>query len=128
MIIRPELYDTYEKKDVQLPVDRLVCLVLGGSLGARKINQAVWTSLEDLPRHFTVVHICGKKNRNPHIPYFERYHQIKFTSEIGQYLAVADVVVTRCGSNATAEVLSLGKNMVCIPITSKSSRGEQEQN
>lgn len=128
MMIRPELYDTFTKKDLQLPTDRPVCLILGGSLGAMKINQAVWNGLEDLTDRYTVIHICGRNNKNPHIPESQRYHQIEFTSEIGQYLSVADVVVTRCGSNATAEGLSLGKHMVCIPITSRSSRGEQEQN
>lgn len=128
MIIRPELYNTYEKKELHLPADRPVCLVLGGSLGAPKINQVVWSGLEDLTHRFTVVHICGRKNKNPHIPDSEQYHQIEFISEIGPYMAVADVVVTRCGSNAISEGLSLGKHMVCIPIDSKLSRGEQEQN
>lgn len=128
MIIRPELYDAYEKRGLRLSPGRPVCLVLGGSSGAMKINQAVWAGLEDLTSRFTVIHICGRKNRNPQIQNFERYHQIEFASKIGQFLSVADVVVTRCGSNAIAEGLSLGKHMVCIPITSKSSRGEQEQN
>lgn len=128
LMIRPELYEPFEKGDLQLPTEPPVCLCLGGSLGAMKINQTVWDGLEALTKHYTVIHICGRKNKNPHIPESERYHQIEFTSEIGPYLSVADVVVTRCGSNATAECLSLGKRMVCIPITSKSSRGEQEQN
>lgn len=128
MIIRPDLYNTLEKKDLQLPADRPVCLILGGSLGARKINQSVWQGLKDLTDRYTVIHICGRNNKNPCIPESQRYQQIEFTSAIGQYLSAADVVVTRCGSNAIAEGLCLGKHMVCIPITSKSSRGEQEQN
>lgn len=128
MIIRPELYNTFEEKDLQISTEHPVCLIFGGSLGAMKINQAVWQGLKDLTDHYTVIHICGKNNKNLCIPESERYHQIEFTSEIGQYLSIADVVVTRCGSNAIVEGLSLGKHMVCIPITSKSSRGEQEQN
>lgn len=128
MIIRPELYDIFTKKDLQLPTDHPVCLILGGSLGAMRINQAVWDGLKDLTAFYTVIHVCGRNNKNPHIPDSPRYHQIEFTSEIGQYLSVADVVVTRCGSNATVEGLSLGKHLVCVPITSRSSRGEQEQN
>lgn len=128
MMIRPELYDTFEKEDLNLPSDCPVCLILGGSLGAGKINQAVWQGLKELTDRYTVIHICGRNNKNPNIQESSRYHQIEFISEIGPYLSAADVVVTRCGSNAIAEGLSLGKHMVCIPIPSRSSRGEQEQN
>lgn len=128
MMIRPELYDTYEMEELQFSPGLPVCLILGGSLGAMKINRAVWNSLEDLTARFTVIHICGRENRNPDVPDTERYHQMEYTSMIGRYLSAADVVVTRCGSNAIAEGLSLGKHMVCIPITSRSSRGEQEKN
>lgn len=128
MLIHPRLFDVYGKEDLRLPPDRPVCLILGGSSGSMRINQAVWNGLEALTSRYTVIHICGRNNQNPNMPESERYRQIEFTSRIGPYLSVADVVVTRCGSNATAECLSLGKHMVCIPISSKSSRGEQEQN
>lgn len=128
MIIRPELYDLFDRKDLQLPADRPVCLVLGGSQGAMKINQTVWQGIRELTDRYTVIHICGRYNKNPHIGDSEWYRQIEFTSAIGKYFSVADVVVTRCGSNAIAEGLSLGKHMVCIPIPSSSSRGEQKLN
>lgn len=128
ILIRPELYTHFEKKDLKLPQDRPVCLILGGSLGSRNINQIVWQSLKELTNQYTVIHICGKKNRNIYIRESPYYHQIEFTQQIGQYLSIADVVVTRCGSNAIAEGLVLDKHMVCIPITTKTSRGEQNQN
>lgn len=128
MLIRPELYNSTGKADLHLPADRPVCLILGGSLGARAINRAVWQSLNQLTRHYMVLHICGRNNRNFLVPDSERYRQIEFTRDMGPYLSAADVVVTRCGSNAMVECLSLDKRMVCIPLTTRSSRGEQAQN
>ena len=55
MIVRPELYDVFTKSDLQLPSDRPMCLVLGGSLGAMKINEAVWNGLKDLTDRYTAV-------------------------------------------------------------------------
>lgn len=44
------------------------------------------------------------------------------------FYQIADVVVTRSGSNAIIEGLLLGKRMVCIPLSSSASRGEQMLN
>lgn len=127
MIVRPELFDSTEK-GIFFPDGRPVCLVMGGSLGADKINTAIWNNLKSLVQKYNILHICGKGNRNTDIPNSTCYYQIEFTTEIGPYLSIADVVISRCGSNAISECLSLGKAMVCIPIPAKHSRGDQEHN
>lgn len=127
MIIRPEMFDSAEKNRF-FPDDRPVCLVMGGSLGADRINKVVWNSLDPLIQKYNILHVCGKGNRNTAVPDFRCYRQIEFAAAIGPYLSVADVVISRCGSNAVSECLSLGKRMVCIPIPSGHSRGDQEQN
>lgn len=127
MIVRPELFDPAEGKEL-LPEDRPVCLVIGGSQGADRMNRVIWDSLDALLQNYHVIHICGKGNLNTSIPNTEYYRQIEFTGAIGPYLSAADVVISRCGSNAVSECLSLGKRMVCIPIPSRHSRGDQEQN
>lgn len=40
--------------------DRPTVLVMGGSLGAKSINEAVWNNIDELLKKFNVIHICGK--------------------------------------------------------------------
>lgn len=127
MIVRPELFEPHEKS-ILLPDNRPVCFVMGGSLGAGIINEAIWNNVDTLLQKYNIYHVCGKGNLNTNIPNSRYYHQIEFTNEIGPYLSAADVVISRCGSNAITECLSLGKRMICIPIPSRHSRGDQEQN
>lgn len=128
MLVRPELFDEEEGEFLPRASQKPVCLVMGGSQGAVKINEAVWSALPYLTRKYQIIHICGKGNCNNRIPYSRNYRQLEYTDQIGRYYALADVVLTRCGSNSMAECLSLGKRTVCIPMGQSASRGEQEKN
>ncbi len=126
LMIRPSLLEhTAPKKANAKPM----CLVLGGSAGAQRINETVWENLEMLTRAYRVVHLCGQGKRNERIADHADYRQMEFAQEsMSALLNEADVVVTRCGSNAISEVLALGKRAVCIPIGTHASRGEQRKN
>lgn len=129
ILVRPELYDMPKFPAVYTETGKPLCLILGGSTGAKAINEAVWDNLDELTSRYDIIHICGKGKLQPEIVSNGFYKQYEFVRErLGDFLNAADVVVTRCGSNAILETLALGKKTVCIPITSKSSRGEQEQN
>lgn len=127
MIVRPELYGAGQAIPFPLPAGRPLCLILGGSLGSEKINQVVWEGLEALTSRYTVVHLYGRNGSGRAVPQAEGYYPIPFTDQLGAFFSAADVVVTRCGSNAIAEGLSLNRHMVCIPLA-RASRGEQQQN
>lgn len=99
-------------------------LVIGGSSGAKKINDVVFGSVSELCKKHLVVHIVGKNNINPSIKH-PNYKQIEFTNKIENLFALADVVVTRAGSNAIMEFLSLCKPMLLIPLPKDQSRGDQ---
>lgn len=128
MIIRPKLLDVYNREHLGLKNNLPICLVIGGSQGSKAINALIWESMEALSNEYLVIHICGRRNLNRSIPDSEYYRQIEFTHEMEKYLSISDVVISRCGSNVISECLVLGKRMVCIPMNSKSSRGEQIQN
>ncbi len=44
-----------------------IMLIMGGSLGSKKINELVWLNLEALLAQFQIVHICGKNQVNDSI-------------------------------------------------------------
>ncbi|HET7559044.1 MAG TPA: undecaprenyldiphospho-muramoylpentapeptide beta-N-acetylglucosaminyltransferase [Limnochordia bacterium] len=105
-----------------------VLLVMGGSLGSRRINEAVRTGLDRLLRTFDVVHLCGKGNLDPAADR-KGYRQFEYLqAELPDVLAAADLVVSRAGSNSIFEFLSLRKPMLLIPLSRQASRGDQIHN
>lgn len=99
-------------------------LVIGGSLGAKAINECMFKIANKISKKFNVIHIVGKGNKNNNIN-ISNYYQIEFTNEIQDYFALADIVVSRAGSNAINEFLVLNKPMLLIPLPKGNSRGDQ---
>lgn len=125
LVIRPELLTGgAPNHEVQCPPR---VLVMGGSLGSQMLNRAIWENIEQLSQQFQIHHLCGRGQTRPDV-IAPGYVQQGYGEDMAGLYAQADVVVTRCGSNAISEGLALGKRMVCIPISSRFSRGEQMGN
>jgi len=102
-----------------------VILIVGGSLGAKAINNAIWESIDTLIKKYTVIHIVGKNNINKAKEKISDYHQIEFANDIENYFDVSDIVISRAGSNTIFELLALKKPMLLIPLPKNASRGDQ---
>ncbi|WP_054025647.1 undecaprenyldiphospho-muramoylpentapeptide beta-N-acetylglucosaminyltransferase [Bacillus sp. FJAT-28004] len=108
--------------------EKPVLLIMGGSLGADSINQMVKTTRHELLNTFQMVHICGK-GKVDHTLSMPGYKAFEFVSgELADLLAIADVVVSRAGSNSIMELLALQKPMLLIPHTRGGSRSGQLMN
>lgn len=102
-----------------------VLLIMGGSLGARKINQAVRASLSKLTEKFQIIHLCGKGQVEASLQ-SPQYKQFEYVNEeLPDLLAMSDVIISRAGSNSIFEFLYLRKPMLLIPLTKEASRGDQ---
>lgn len=102
-----------------------VMLVIGGSLGAAKINQVVRESLPQLLAKFQIAHICGKGNTLPSLT-VQGYHQFEYVDQdLPHLFALADLVISRAGANAVFELLALKKPHLLIPLSQSASRGDQ---
>ncbi|MDP4088834.1 MAG: undecaprenyldiphospho-muramoylpentapeptide beta-N-acetylglucosaminyltransferase [Bacillota bacterium] len=105
--------------------DKPIMLVIGGSLGSKVINDAVRVSLEKLLKQYQIIHICGKGNLDASLK-FEGYSQFEYVrEELPDLMACADVVISRAGANVIFELLALHKPNLLIPLSRKSSRGDQ---
>lgn len=101
-------------------------LVVGGSSGAKFLNDKVMENLDNLLKIFNVIHITGKgKFEKVDKP---RYVQIEYADNMGDYLNLANIVLSRAGSGAINEFLSLRKPMLLIPLSKECSRGDQIDN
>ncbi|MBD8499343.1 undecaprenyldiphospho-muramoylpentapeptide beta-N-acetylglucosaminyltransferase [Paenibacillus arenosi] len=97
--------------------DKPILLVVGGSQGAQRINDIVRSTLPYVLLHFQVVHICGAGKLDAMINH-DDYKQFEFVGQLyPDLVAMADVVVSRAGSNTIHELLALRKPMLLIPHT-----------
>ena len=106
--------------------DKPVILVTGGSLGSRIINECVRESLNDLLKTFNVIHLCGKGNMDKSLNVVKGYAQFEYIKEeLSDLMQLADIVISRAGSNTIFELLALKKPNILIPLSAKASRWDQ---
>lgn len=127
--IREELF-AGNKNDaleyLQFSSSKPTLLVIGGSLGANAINDAIRKNLDTLLQDFQIIHCCGKDKEDPSLEGKQGYRQFAYVKkELSSFLALADVVVSRAGANAICELLALRKPNILIPLSAKASRGDQ---
>ena len=138
--VRPVFYDTNPEKGLKfLGIDKNhkkpVLLILGGSSGARQINELVIQNLEWLCKNFIVVHQSGLLNNDDnlekqlHKKYKENYKAYQFIYEqMPDVVSCADVILSRAGANSIWEAAVLYKPMVLIPLCGSGTRGDQVDN
>ncbi len=103
-----------------------VLLIIGGSLGAKHINEAMRRILVRLTESFDVCHIAGKGNVDESLNGTKGYIQFEYvTDELKDLFAAADLFVSRAGANAICEILALKKPSLLIPLPLSASRGDQ---
>jgi len=107
-------------------IERPVCLVVGGSLGAKTLNELVWKHLDLLTKTHHVLHITGKGKSKPNIKH-NHYTQLEYTTYMREILTLTDIAITRGGSNMIFELLSANVPMLIIPLE-HGSRGDQVNN
>ena len=97
--------------------DQKVILVLGGSLGARRINQLIEAHLDFFKQQqVQLLWQCGSL-------YFEEYknHQAQgicvraFLEDMPQAFAAADLIISRAGASTVSELALVGKPVLFIP-------------
>jgi UDP-N-acetylglucosamine--N-acetylmuramyl-(pentapeptide) pyrophosphoryl-undecaprenol N-acetylglucosamine transferase len=102
-----------------------VLFIMGGSLGSKAINDSVRESIDKLLLSFNIIHICGKGNVEKGYNNMN-YKQFEYVNEqLPNLMAVADIIVSRAGANSIFEFLALRKPNLLIPLSAKSSRGDQ---
>ena len=101
-------------------------MVIGGSLGAVAVNNAVRAILPELLKDFQVIHLCGKGKLDSSLTDTKGYVQYEYIKdELADLFALADIVISRAGANAICEISALKKPNLLIPLSARASRGDQ---
>lgn len=121
--VRQDLLDiSLKRKEAleffQLDINKITIVILGGSLGARAINQAVERNLNELLKQgVQIVWQSGKL-------YFEEYKKYsempgvqvhEFVQKMDLLYAAADIIVSRAGAGSISELCLVGKPVIFIP-------------
>lgn len=120
--VRQDLIDIESKRDEAiafygLDPNKKTLLVLGGSLGARRVNQLIEKELQNiLSQDVQIIWQCGKL-------YFEEYKKhnqqnvrvVDFIERMDFVYAAADVIISRAGASSVSELCIVGKPVIFIP-------------
>jgi UDP-N-acetylglucosamine--N-acetylmuramyl-(pentapeptide) pyrophosphoryl-undecaprenol N-acetylglucosamine transferase len=113
------------RAELGLPSSGLVVAAAGGSLGARRINEAVlglaseWSERSGVAIH----HVVGERDfpsfsaRTPALPPGGLvYRQARFEDRMDLVLTAADVAVQRAGASTVSELAVVGLPSILIPL------------
>ena len=127
--IRKELFEGNKEKAYTLcgfQEVKPVLLMMGGSTGAVKLNNALREALPEILKRFNIIHICGKGNLDSAKLNLTGYKQFEYAnSELADLFAATDIMLSRAGANALAEIVALNIPSLLIPLSAAASRGDQ---
>ena len=114
------------KKTFNLSGTRPVILVVGGSLGAQRVNDKLLDALPFLLQAYEIIHLTGKRNFKEVVKESKAvvkngeafYHPLAYADEstIAQAYAAADLIVSRAGGGSIFEIAANRKPSVIIPL------------
>lgn len=121
--VRQDLMEVVSKKEeaiahFKLDTSKKTLLILGGSLGARRINQLIEKELDFLLQlDFQIIWQCGKHYLNEYSKYNEKENVevTAFIDRMDLVYAAADVVISRSGASSVSELCIVGKPTIFIP-------------
>ncbi|NHN26476.1 undecaprenyldiphospho-muramoylpentapeptide beta-N-acetylglucosaminyltransferase [Flavobacterium jejuense] len=121
--VRQDLLDIDDKRlqgltYFELDSTKRTLLVLGGSLGARRINQLLAKEIDFLLElGVQIIWQCGKLyfDEYNHFNTKENVHVFAFIDKMDFAYAAADVIISRSGASSVSELCIVGKPTVFIP-------------
>jgi len=102
-----------------LPKEKVIVLVIGGSLGAKGMVEKIMPYVEEFHEFFFIIQ-TGQRN----FDYFKNFVSKKkiencllypFTKEIGLYYSAADIIISRAGASACMEIAFHEKPAILVP-------------
>jgi len=121
--VRQDLLNQNENKNqaikyFNLQENKKTLLVLGGSLGARRINQLIESQIEFITKqNIQIIWQCGTL----YLEEYQKYNQIEnvhvraFIDRMDLAYSCADFIISRSGASSVSELSIVGKPTIFIP-------------
>ena len=123
--IRKNIIDIENKKDkginfFKLKTDKKTILMVGGSLGAQAINNAILSHIQDWGNlEAQMIWQTGKMGIEQATVATKNISSIKvhtFIKEMDLAYAAADLIISRAGAIAISEISAIGKPVIFVPL------------
>lgn len=113
-----------------LGLDRPTLAVVGGSQGAEALNKGVVEALNGTASKLQIIHVTGKSQVDAVRAAYESKGVtavvLDFLSDMDSLYSAADLVVSRAGAMAIAELAAFGTPSVLVPISNSSGDHQRE--
>lgn len=125
--VRKEFQDADKKaarKSLHIRKHEQLLTVLGGSSGSKEISEAMASIIPHLLEMFPHLHIHHQRGLHTKPPLCvtgsacRRYRETSFFNHMGQQLAASDLVISRSGAMACAEIMATGVPSILWPLAS----------
>lgn len=129
--VPPQLHPREARVRFQLPPQASVILVVGGSQGARALNQAMLEAVEgvsrgvlSLPRNTVLLwatgpgHLAGVQERLREMGSPDWVRALGYIQDMPEALRASTVAVSRAGAMTTSELLAWGLPSILVPLPS----------
>lgn len=121
--VRSDLLNIENKKEeaiahFNLDRNKKTLLILGGSLGSRRINQLIEKEIFNIvAKDIQVIWQCGKFyiNEYKHFSDGKNVQVLDFIDRMDLVYATADFVISRAGASSVSELCLVGKPTIFIP-------------
>jgi UDP-N-acetylglucosamine--N-acetylmuramyl-(pentapeptide) pyrophosphoryl-undecaprenol N-acetylglucosamine transferase len=111
-----------EQRYVNRNSNVLKVLVLGGSLGAKKLNEVIPQAISKIGDEYQVEikHQCGERHLTDTQSAYEKHNVnveiLPFINDMAEVYAWADIVICRAGALTVAEIAATGIGSILIPF------------
>ena len=103
--------------------DKRIVLIIGGSLGARSINESVMASLDEIRSASDIqfywqtgkIYIEEMKRRLSGVEPVPNLFPTDFISDMDKAYSMSDLVISRAGASSISELCLLGKPVILVP-------------
>ena len=120
-ILNNEMNQETARQKLHIPANHHVVLMMGGSLGARTINEAMANSHDLIKNHedTTFIWQVGKlymdEFKNKSVSKLPNVKVVDFIEDMAAVYAASDLIVSRAGALSIAELAIVGKPTILIP-------------
>lgn len=119
-IIKSTVSKEEARKELGLPLDKKIVLVVGGSLGARTINESIVNAIPEIKKAGGFIlwqtgKIYADECREIAAKHADSVKATPFVSRMDLAYKAADIVVSRAGAGTISELQLLGKPSILIP-------------
>ncbi|MGA8297476.1 MAG: glycosyltransferase [Acidimicrobiales bacterium] len=115
------------KRAIDVDASRTLLLVVGGSLGARRLNDLGLALAQRLADRgdLAIYHVCGERDflecsRRAQAMHLDSvalaYRLVAYETRLPAVLAAADLAISRAGASTVAEVAVIGTPAIFVPL------------